>query len=655
MTKYVLEILDGALKGTVVPLDKDRISIGRRPQNDLVLDDEKCSGEHAEIVFEDGAYVLRDLGSRNGTILDGAKIEEVAIAAFDVVQVGKTQMVFREEGQKMDTGDVTVTTIDASTMARRGGKRRMSMGTVAIIALLIVGGGAWGYLEFFAKEARRGGGGAAVKKPLVIPDNRLAAGIGDFEGDGGWVLASLESAGFELALGRAFANTGEGAIEAVYRSDDDGDAYRLALARVAEPIQVTAESKLRLSGFLATEGDAKIALRVRLVSSLDGSSMTTGTPLAAYDGYQPVGFELAVPRGMDQAEVQVLATLPSEGATARADDIGFVFDRELAIESVSMSTANGRLLTCAGSSVRVTTGETAIVYGVRPLVRDPLLLEIDRLGELVPSDVGLQLTVSPIEKDGFRFAFENLGARADGVVLDFPVASANPVVRAGEAGFRDQETSFEASVTDALLGNGDRRCWLRFSAPTKLRGRPGRGAFELTITGADSFDLITRFEAQAKAGREKMRLGARAMREGDYAAALDAISEVVHQLPHYGEVAREARSMRVELLQALSRRVGELRRDGAEARFFDARNGYQRVADGVEQLIAEYGERHVPQIDELRALEAQMREGLDALEREEGLEHRGTLTELAGALEDSGQTVLASAIKSYIERELEDN
>src|SRR6187551_1910536 len=95
MTQYVLEILDGDRAGEVVSLSSDRVTIGRKPTNTVALKDEKASGSHAEVVFEEGRYVLRDLGSTNGTLLDGKKVEEVALATQDVFQVGRVKFKFR--------------------------------------------------------------------------------------------------------------------------------------------------------------------------------------------------------------------------------------------------------------------------------------------------------------------------------------------------------------------------------------------------------------------------------------------------------------------------------------------------------------------------------------------------------------------------------
>ncbi len=58
--------------GDVYPLEPDRpTTLGRAPSNTIVIKDELCSREHAEIYFAEGHWYIRDLVSRNGTRVNG--------------------------------------------------------------------------------------------------------------------------------------------------------------------------------------------------------------------------------------------------------------------------------------------------------------------------------------------------------------------------------------------------------------------------------------------------------------------------------------------------------------------------------------------------------------------------------------------------------
>lgn len=88
MAQARLEINDG-LGARVVPLTLPALSIGRRTESGLRLSGGDVSREHAEIVQENGAWVLRDKGSRFGTFVNGEPIAERTLAHGDRMQFGR--------------------------------------------------------------------------------------------------------------------------------------------------------------------------------------------------------------------------------------------------------------------------------------------------------------------------------------------------------------------------------------------------------------------------------------------------------------------------------------------------------------------------------------------------------------------------------------
>ena len=69
-----------------------RVAIGRHDTNDIVLKTRKVSNYHAEILSEVDGLLLRDLGSTNGTYVNGALVRHARLTDGDVVQVGKTKI-----------------------------------------------------------------------------------------------------------------------------------------------------------------------------------------------------------------------------------------------------------------------------------------------------------------------------------------------------------------------------------------------------------------------------------------------------------------------------------------------------------------------------------------------------------------------------------
>lgn len=75
----------------------DGMTIGRVNGCDLVLDDAKVSREHARLHVERGVVEVEDLGSSNGTQVNGKKVQRRVLRAGDVLQCGASEMVFQEE------------------------------------------------------------------------------------------------------------------------------------------------------------------------------------------------------------------------------------------------------------------------------------------------------------------------------------------------------------------------------------------------------------------------------------------------------------------------------------------------------------------------------------------------------------------------------
>lgn len=73
---------------------EDRLSIGRRTSNDIVLKDTLCSRDHAIVYESAGAYRVRDLGSHNGTFLNEEKISEQELEEHDVIRIGSVELHF---------------------------------------------------------------------------------------------------------------------------------------------------------------------------------------------------------------------------------------------------------------------------------------------------------------------------------------------------------------------------------------------------------------------------------------------------------------------------------------------------------------------------------------------------------------------------------
>ena len=95
----MLVVKRGPNAGSKFMLDSEVTRAGRHPESDIFLDDITVSRRHAE--FQRGAdgYVVRDVGSLNGTYLNRERIDEEQLANGDEVQIGKFKLVFLTGGE----------------------------------------------------------------------------------------------------------------------------------------------------------------------------------------------------------------------------------------------------------------------------------------------------------------------------------------------------------------------------------------------------------------------------------------------------------------------------------------------------------------------------------------------------------------------------
>src|ERR1044072_4803583 len=78
-------------------LAEESYTIGRAPENSIRLEDNSVSGRHAEIVVSDQNIVLKDLGSTNGTMVNGQPVTETQLRAGDRIRFGKVEACYECE------------------------------------------------------------------------------------------------------------------------------------------------------------------------------------------------------------------------------------------------------------------------------------------------------------------------------------------------------------------------------------------------------------------------------------------------------------------------------------------------------------------------------------------------------------------------------
>ena len=92
-----LVVVEGPLTGTEIPLEGAQITLGRAPDSTIVIDDDYASSRHARIYESEGAWVVEDLGSTNGTWLDRTRLTTPTVLPVGApLRVGRTTVVIQK-------------------------------------------------------------------------------------------------------------------------------------------------------------------------------------------------------------------------------------------------------------------------------------------------------------------------------------------------------------------------------------------------------------------------------------------------------------------------------------------------------------------------------------------------------------------------------
>ena len=91
--EVMLVVRQGPEIGTRFSLESDQVTVGRVPGNDIQLDDVTVSRQHAVLVRQGAAWLVRDLGSLNGTYVNSERVDESVVQHGDEVQIGRFRLV----------------------------------------------------------------------------------------------------------------------------------------------------------------------------------------------------------------------------------------------------------------------------------------------------------------------------------------------------------------------------------------------------------------------------------------------------------------------------------------------------------------------------------------------------------------------------------
>jgi predicted component of type VI protein secretion system len=104
MPKLLLKFNAAVIKE--IPFEKESLSVGRKPDNDIVVDNPAISGHHCRILRQGDGYYVEDLDSTNGTYVNEKRVKKTGLRNNDVIGIAKHALVFIAEAPA-EAGDAT--------------------------------------------------------------------------------------------------------------------------------------------------------------------------------------------------------------------------------------------------------------------------------------------------------------------------------------------------------------------------------------------------------------------------------------------------------------------------------------------------------------------------------------------------------------------
>ncbi len=162
-----LTVLDGSLKGQRFTLTLPLTRIGRREGNDWVVQDGSISGTHCEIEKSDDGFLIRDLGSTNGTKVNNVTIKEKALSRNDIILLGEVPMMI--EGDDVPQSEKESVAVPRTTIiiqpkrtletpkefSKKTNSNKLWVAVIVVLVLVI----AYLLVQLFVGGAAAGAGG----------------------------------------------------------------------------------------------------------------------------------------------------------------------------------------------------------------------------------------------------------------------------------------------------------------------------------------------------------------------------------------------------------------------------------------------------------------------------------------------------------------
>ena len=702
---FILKIRGGDRDGESVPLPPGKHTVGRSPKNSIVVVTTGVSGVHAEIRVEGLSAAVKDLGSTNGTFVNGSKVSDSPLAHGDTVRFGGQTALFVDtaraaiEETASAPADSSAAPLVDSVRDVDVPRRRGAGLLVALALLAVLGGGAAAYV--YLPRYLPGAAGEKAARPAVhSADNRVPEGAWSFEGESSPTAWRVRGTGAPAGprVGESDAASG---IACLSLSLPD-TATEPTAVELAEPIAVSTARAYRLTARARRAGSG----------GTGGAGILLAWTGAGSDGVAAeISLDASDVKALDRGEwteLSVAATPPRSASSVRpallvaGGGAAFVFDDVVLAEVADGAAAAGASFSAGEAEIRSgPKGDLSASRGVRALFHDlvPVATVAARASEEGAGEPAAlsTLTHGAVESSSGRgeagkaewtiallgatepvAVKETLESRPSGfsILLEWPRgaravtasglelridASQEPVFTlVGDAGAETLEGELSRpAVRDVIVGRVSATAGqaepfrVRFEPPAAVRVARGEdGALRLAATAGAGDRLEATVQTtfveernEALALRDAMKKAEDSRRWG---AALGKAEAILQELPFHDGAIADATSAVARLREkgeADAKHLEETRRD---VEFLPTRATLGALI--AEARAAADGWTGTRYAERATAVADACRERLAAMETSASKGEAARLEERAADLEASGHPGLARKLRSAAEK-----
>jgi len=622
-----LEWVAGDHKGEKVWLDTPRVTMGRRDSNTIPLGDRMSSGHHAEVTKDLNGYTVRDLGSTNGTLVNGEPMTEATLTHGTRIRIGNSRFVFKDPSMKdievelsqFDEDDGWGMMGDIDMSKARGGKGGLVL-LLLLFGLIGAGGFLFWKMDNEAIEVADAGGGAA---------NLIANG--DMEDDeliDVFWAAQRDEAPIKIST----AKRGKGlALSIRHTGGSEDETAQPALVSYADEFPAIGGKGLRVKANVRTRGDAAfVAVWRNWRETGDEGSGATAGGAARLTSTVPLG----------SGAIDVVATQPA-WAESVVFGVRLAPESSATLDDVSVTREAGagkpaREVDCPGDpkafldpsgSLDIVNGMTVLVVGAGPVavLQDGTVLSGFRADEVEGSGTGpftvkghfphgddkvtAKITWSRMETDeGLLAQVECAQASKVGLsarMLRAHVGVSLGVVTTTAGSIQAAAGETLDGVRRTLCGNpnpepGKPRTLVSFvpqgdaaSNSLSLHDAVDSGVLDVrhwSAGGSAGFNVVTNYNVQLKAAQEALIDGQRLVTQQP-GRGIEALREIVAIYPYIESVRDQARSTADKADSAARKEIAGYRKALADFRIFGSRDTLVLLDEQTARMAERYPAR----------------------------------------------------------------